>query len=252
MADISAIVTAHCEAIMLGTTLRSLIEAAEHAEQSGLTVERLVLLDRPDRTTRGMVVDRPEIGLRVVEVDFGDQGKVRNTAVQEASGEFLAFLDGDDLWGFNWLTDAIKIARQDAERTIVHPEFNWFFGGQQSILRHTDQDDPGFDAELLRTANYWDALCLAHRSIHLRFPYCDRDIANGFALEDHHWNCITLEAGLRHRVARDTVHFKRRRSGSQFAETTQSGAIRRPTALSYYDWYRTDDPRPAPGRSPDR
>ena len=43
-------------------------------------------------------------------------GEARNMAIQEARGEFTAFLDSDDLWHSNFLADHIKVLRQWDER----------------------------------------------------------------------------------------------------------------------------------------
>lgn len=230
--DITAIITAHHEGIMAGATLRSFRDAIEHAQGEGISIEAVVYLDNPDTATQRVFQDQS--GIQLVEVDFRDQGKVRNHAVQQARGEYLAFLDADDLWSLNWLTSALATAEPGR---VVHPEFNYFFGDNNNILVKVDQRSPEFDMEFLRVGNYWDALCLAPRSVHLDFPYYDRDIAGGFAYEDWRWNCDTIEGGIEHVVAADTIHFKRRRGGSQSAHSLERQALVKPTAMFHYEWY---------------
>jgi len=60
--------------------------------------------------------------------------------------------------------------------------------------------------------------------------------AAGYAFEDWQWNNETLEAGYVHRVVRDTVHFKRRRAGSQHSEAQRRGVLVRPTKVFGYAW----------------
>jgi hypothetical protein len=236
--DISAVIVAHREGVMAGLSLRSFLDCIADAEKAGLNIERLAILDRANEATRLVFEDRNVHGAAVIETDFGDQGLARNASVLQAKGRTVAFLDADDLWSLNWLQDAWSLFSGHGPKTIVHPEFNLFFHGNRNVLIKIDQTDPGFDVEFLRFGNYWDSLCLAPREAYIEFPFCKRDIENGFAYEDWHWNCETVVAGYIHRVALGTIHFKRRRQWSQTIEASTRRSLIRPTPLLSYDWYR--------------
>ena len=214
--SVTAVLTAHAEGTLVGMSYKSLCDAVDVLVQAGYSAEIVVVLDRPDVCTKEIInnIDFQYPG-RVIETDFGDQGLARNRAVQVANGEFIAFLDGDDLWSDNWLLVAMEESKKFDKEVIIHPEINWFFGGVSSLFFNIDQRDPSFDKRFLRVANYWDALCFARTNVHLQYPYSKRDIEKGFAFEDWYWNCVTLEAGILHVVVERTVHFKRRREGSQ-------------------------------------
>ena len=236
--EISAIITAHREGAVAVTALRSYLACVAHAERIGLRVQKIAVLDRPDSATRAAFADFATAPTdAVIEVDYGDQGLSRNRGVDCASGRAVAFLDGDDLWSSNWLDSAWTMFTALGRKSIIHPEFSLYFGISRNVLITTDQTDPLFDLEFLRFGNCFDALCLADRETHLRFPYCVRDMKRGYAYEDWHWNCVTIEAGFSHRVARGTIHFKRRRRWSQNVKANMRGALVRPSALFGYDWY---------------
>lgn len=235
--DISAIIVAHREGLMAGLSLRSLLDCVKDAESSGLAVEKFVLLDRADEATRRIFEDTTVHGATVIETDLGDQGLVRNEAVRRTSGKTVAFLDGDDLWGLNWLRTAWSMFTHHGEKAIIHPEFNLFFHGNRNVLIKTDQTDPFFDVEFLRFGNYWDSLCLAPRAAYAQTPFCVTDVEAGYAYEDWHWNCETIASGFVHRVALGTIHFKRRRAWSQSIWAGRRDCIPRMTALFSYDWY---------------
>ncbi len=235
--EITCVITAHDEGALAGISLRSFLDATAEAEQAGLRCEKLAVLDRPGDPTRAVFAGADAHDLRVIETDFGDQGRARNAAVEQARGSYVAFLDGDDLWSLNWLVAAHRLCHERPGRVIAHPEFNWFFDQQASLLIKPDERDPGFSAsDFLRLNNCWDALCLAPLSAYRDHPFCKRDVRAGFAYEDWHWNCETLAAGYHHRVAQGTIIFKRRREGSRTIEASSKKTLIRPTPLLAYDW----------------
>jgi len=237
--SVSAILTAHGEGAMASVSYRSMMEACDYAEARGITIEKIIVLDKPDTFTQA-VFEELDDDIVVIETDFGDQGLVRNLAVEKASGKFIAFIDGDDLWSENWLYDAAVYLSDKPESTIAHPEFNWFFQGVSSILITVDQEDPLFAEDFLRFGNYWDAMCMTHRNTHLSHPYCLRRIKDGFAFEDWHWNCQTYEAGCVHKIVEDTIHFKRRRENSQTLEASSTKSLMPETGLTSYEYKHTD------------
>ncbi len=237
MSDISiaAIVTAHREGSLAGISIQSCLDAVAEAEAHGYSVQLLANLDRPNDETRAYFADLVTEGWTIEETDFGDQGAARNHIIGLSSASHIAFLDGDDLWSRNWLVDAANLAARCPDKTILHPEFNWFFEENSNIHIHCDQDHPAFDWKNLRITNYWDALCFAPRASYEDFPYSKRDVKSGFGFEDWHWNCETVLAGYNHKVVDRTIHFKRRRLGSQTLEASGTRSLMRPTDLLNYD-----------------
>ncbi len=237
MTELTAIISAHDEGVLAGPSISSFLEACDVAERQGIEIERIAVLDRPDHVTREMFARNGQHFSRDVAVEFGDPGRARNFAVQVAGGEFIAFLDGADIWSFNWLTEALSLCRTAPEKFIVHPEFTAVFDQTLALHCNPDGSEEGFDDEGLRLVNYWDSPCLAHRSVYERCPYPDQDIEGGFGFEDWRWAKETLEAGFVHRVAKNTIYFKRRRAGDLNREAATRDVIVRPTAMSRYKWY---------------
>jgi len=235
--DVTAIITAHAEGPLVGLSLRSMLDAVDHARAAGATVELLAVLDNPDAATREAFAEAAGHGFRLVETSYADQGRVRNEAVGEATGEHVAFLDGDDLWSENWLTDALAVCRTDPGRVIAHPELDWIFDGSSMLAFFPDQLDPAFEPASLRVANAWDALCVAPIEAYRDHPFSRRAIADGYAFEDWHWNMETLASGYVHRLVPETVHFKRRRAGSQFTQARANRSLPRATDLLSYAWW---------------
>lgn len=235
MSDISAILTAHAEGALAALSLRSFLEASAVARDAGLTVELLVVLDNPDPATVEALSAARRLGCEVQRVAFADQGLVRNHGVKAVGGDFIAFLDGDDLWSENWLVEAHRVCRSTPGQVIAHPEVNWFFGNSPWLYFLPDQTD-GFHPSLMRVANPWDALCMAPAAAYAEVPFSRRAITDGYAFEDWHWSMETFAAGYVHRVAPGTIHFKRRREGSQFMEARANRSLTRPSPVLTYAW----------------
>ena len=247
--DITAILTAHAEATTVGVSFRSMLAAVRVATEAGLDVEMLVVLDEPDEATREMLAEVDTQGARLLEVSYGDQAPVRNHAVRESRGRFIAFLDGDDLWTENWLVASRALCAAEP-RTIAHPYADWVFGESHSLSLPPDQTDPQFDPATLRVTNAWDTLCLAPREAYLDHPFHARALAQGYAFEDWLWNLDTVRAGYVHRVVPDTIHFKRSRAGSQFRHASANQSTTRPTPYHDYAWLaERERSSPAPSRS---
>lgn len=225
--DITATVIFHREREFAVPALASLSDLVNVARGGGLAVETQAILDRADDLTRHYLAVRGGLIDKVNEVSFGDLGLSRNAGTSLAHGRFLSFLDGDDLWGEDWLRAAFAAATAPASADVIwHPEQLFIFSesdfhkapnaGYQSfhsLMRSSDT--PDFDPALLIFHNLWSANAFAAREIYLRFPYRAIDRDRGFGIEDWSWNLETVGGGVSHRVVPGTVHLiRKKRSAS--------------------------------------
>ncbi|MCB8883911.1 glycosyltransferase family 2 protein [Acidisoma cellulosilytica] len=236
--DITAIMTAHTEGVLAGPSIISFEQAIETARAEALIVEGVIVLDRPDVATLQQFTSL-EAQYQIIVTDEGDPGLARNAGVRAAQGNFVAFLDGDDLWSRNWLVEAHRVGVASPDRLVVHPEIDVIFGEIRAMWWQVDSRNPDFDVDLLRFANHWDAMSFGARSIYLSHPFVENDLEQGFGHEDWHWNCVTLAAGIDHCPALGTAHFKRRRKGSQLSLCEAVDAVPWMTPVASYDWLKT-------------
>jgi glycosyltransferase involved in cell wall biosynthesis len=236
MTDITAIITGHREGLLAGPAVASFLEAVEHARAEGLIVETLVVIDRPDMTSRTFFEAFAKGGHRLILGNNGDPGLTRNQGVSAANGKYVSFLDADDMWSFNWLLEAYRFCEMSQDVIVAHSEVNVVFGAGQQLWFHADSQGSDFIADYQRVGNYWDAMSFGLRTLFLQVPFQKNELSEGFGHEDWHWNNMTLEMGVAHRPVPGTVHFKRRRPGSQMSLVDQSDAFVRPTKISDFKW----------------
>jgi hypothetical protein len=221
--DITVTVNFHREGAFALSALASLNDLVTVARAAGLVVETQAVLDLPDELTKHIIgVHGPWID-QVQEVSLGDLGLSRNAGTNLAHGRFLTFLDGDDLWGEQWLQAAHAAAIKSGASADVawHPEHLYVFsdrdfdGSPGPALRLMQSSaTPGFNPAILIFGNVWSANTLARRELYLRFPYRAVDHVRGKGIEDWSWNIETICAGIHHRVVPGTVHLIRRKRES--------------------------------------
>jgi glycosyltransferase involved in cell wall biosynthesis len=238
--DITAILNVHHEGVLAHASLSSIRAAREVARVAGIVVEILVVADCPDLPTLDYFSDAKD--LRLLQTDVDDLGLARNFGVKEARGEFVAFLDGDDLWGATWLQAAWGMARRGVQGVVWHPEGNLFFGSslEPYWLMHSEMEEAEGDWVNLGIRNQWTALSFGARSIYQRVPYRRTNLAAGFGYEDWSWNCEIVAQGYLHRPVPGTAHMIRVRASSLLRRTMGARALMAPSNLmrSRIGWAR--------------
>ncbi len=225
-ADIAVIITAHKEGMLLYPTCQSAKMAIDKLLSTyDVQVTVSIYLDNADPFTQKVATDLCNAhDFEIFYGKNGDPGQARMDAINKSDADYIALLDGDDLWSDNWLKFCwdylLEKTLSPEERFVLHPEYNLIFGAHNILVRQGDISSDFFDQEFLRYTNYWDALCFCPKDIFLNTPYQKNDVDGGFAHEDYLWMCETLSDGVSHLLIKDSVHFKRRRPGSvsQIAE----------------------------------
>lgn len=234
--EISVILTCHREGVLLGPTVKSCIEAIKVARQNDISLEVLVVQDNCDQLTESMlpsdsVAETFGVAAKVYRTRYGDPGLSRNHGVRESKGRFVTFLDGDDLWGSNWLSACRKFHSTLDKRAVLHSDINIVFGKSRLIWVHPSSLDRDLTFKELLLFNYWDAMAFGERKMYIEHPYVPNDLMRGYGHEDWHWACETIGAGIHHIPVPDTVHFKRSRSHSQMALCDTADVIVRDNSL---------------------
>jgi glycosyltransferase involved in cell wall biosynthesis len=115
MARVSIILPTFKRLQMLPATLRSAI-AQTYADWQMIVVD-----DGSDEATLAYLHSIQDARITIVSLPHcGNPGRVRNAGVALASGEYIAFLDSDDLWASTKLEKQLALLAR-------HPESRWSF-----------------------------------------------------------------------------------------------------------------------------
>lgn len=210
--DLTVGITAHNEGVIAHKTMLSVFEALKNVEKAGYSYEIMVHVDNGDNETIEYFERyRKDKNIKIVHNKFGDLGKSRNFLAQGALGDFVSFLDADDLISDNWFVNALDMLKKTDEIIVVHPEVSLTFGdgGHTLWIQHGDTNR---NIEILCGANRWISVCMAKKNVFLDTPY---PVAkNGYGNEDWWFNTETVAKGIKHTVAKNAVQFYRRKKGS--------------------------------------
>ena len=229
---VSAVVNMHREGRLVNSALRSLQRNLSALDDHRVPFEAILILDSPDDATREVAQEFCPSGGRLMEVAVRDLGGARNMAIEAAAGEFIAFLDADDIWGDEWLLRALQAAECEAQPTVWHPEASLYFGaGDPYWFIHRDDDILGWDWQTLALRNHWTALCFAPRALLRELPYKPVQLDRGQGYEDWSFNMDVVVASHRHCVVPGTLHLIRMRPDSLVRVSARQNTLVSPSDL---------------------
>lgn len=231
--DITVIVNAHREGLLVGPSLRSVQASVAAALDANISIQVIAVLDRSDDVTKNIFDEwqLPNLTVNICHVEYGDLGMSRNYGVSRAQGRWIAFLDADDLWSRNWLTAAFRAAEDEVRLSVWHPETNLCFGVRPHIFMHVDMDTAGFDPSILVETNAWTALSFASRALLTQVPYRATAFDRQIGYEDWGWNLETLSKGAVHKTVAGTAHAIRTKNVSLVSKTTGAFCLPYPPIL---------------------
>lgn len=209
-------------------TVRSLALAMNQALEEGLSLELIVVMDRPDQLTKKYVEQglplliNSEMPVTIKEVDFGDLSKSRNYGIELAQGKYVGAVDADDLFSENLITASIATIKSRDKPVAVHPEYILSFDNHNEIFHAPSSTDTDFDKASLVEYNYWTSMSFTVKKIRKEYPYKTTNAGEGFGPEDWQWNIDTLGAGIDHIIAPRTALFYRRKPVGSLAKAHES------------------------------
>jgi glycosyltransferase involved in cell wall biosynthesis len=213
--DITLVLNLHREGKYLFRTLSSLREAMVYSSINGIVLELVIVLDRSDRVTRG-VVESFDLSFieytQLVEVDNGSLGPSRNAGIQRARGDYIRLCDGDDLVSFNLLSNMYNLAERLGRHVILIPE--WLFAFDQQYFAVCYEDLGGLAPLALIDNHPFVSQIFFHRSLFEKISFKDLRLSPGYAYEDLHFATEAIAAGYEFHIVKNTILFYRQRKDS--------------------------------------
>lgn len=239
--NLSIIITAHDEGLLLHKTLLSLLASIKQVKTYHL-IEILVHLDAGDETTKDYlarchdILDLPHnVVLNIIEDNLRDLGASRNHAVKQALGDYIFFIDADDLISKNFLPKAIAATETDSKK-LYHVESILSFGACYELtVNHSafSRDQAAYE---LCSRNMWPSSVFGKKDIFLTYPYIETK--NGYGHEDYVFNTETIDANILHEVLPGTILFYRRKENSLSLQNISNGVVQPPSALFDFDYFK--------------
>lgn len=126
---ISIVIPLHNKEKSITTTLQSVID------QTYTDYELIIVDDGSTDNSLKIVYERVrELGneqIKVIHQENAGVSAARNRGVKEAKGEYIAFLDGDDIWEPTYLEEAAKLIHDYPNATIYGMGLGKMLGGMR-------------------------------------------------------------------------------------------------------------------------
>jgi glycosyltransferase involved in cell wall biosynthesis len=248
-ADITVVLNCHNEGRLVHATVRSVAAAIEKAESVGLEVEWLIVQDNASPDLLSYFDTNLPPAAKVMQVSLGDPGLARNAAAQAATGKYLTFVDGDDLFSSDWLARAHHFVQHFPKKCVVRSEWKIYFEGDNLFIRNVDQESLDFSLGTFMEHCDWNSFAFAERETYLRIPFQATDRVNGFGFEDNAWSCEIVAAGILNKVLPGTIHAIRIKTwkSSQNAGSLAEGCMVLPNSLFNVAYQNLNSKQKEPG-----
>lgn len=134
MTSVSAIITTHNRCEVLPRAIESVMKQTRAAD------EIIIINDGSTDTTTDYLSTLPT-DIKIIEQDNLGISAARNTAIRNASSDWLAFLDDDDEWLPHKLEQQLNAIQQQPEFLLCHSEEIWIRRGKRvnAMNKHKKQ-----------------------------------------------------------------------------------------------------------------
>ena len=146
--SVSVIIPAYNTADYIGETLESVLA------QSFSDFEVIVINDgSPDTERLEKSIAPFESRIIYLKRDNGGPSAARNTGLRQAQGEYVAFLDSDDIWFTDYLWSQMQVLRQNPGLDLVYTDILLFgdspFAGKSYMELHSPKGPATFESVLV-------------------------------------------------------------------------------------------------------
>lgn len=194
-------------------TERYLGEAIQSVLDQAYAPLEIIVVDDGSTDSSGDVARRFDSVVQCIRQENGGISRARNTGIERAKGELLAFLDADDLW-----TPGSLSVRYDSLRSEPHVEA--VYGGVEHFVSPelTDIDIAKYNIPPVMTARLAGTM-LIDRQAFLRAGLFNPDLRVGEMMD---WVARAEYAGVKSRLLPDVVMHRRIHGNNTVLKQKQS------------------------------
>ena len=205
--DITVTITVHREGIILHHTLQSALGAIRQLPDD-VQCEIMIHADNPNAATSDYIARIADyipssVPHQVFINQFGNPGASRQFCTEHARGDYIAFIDGDDLMSDNWLAAAYSTLTASTRQCVAHSEYTVEFGATNSIVKKFGAIDKATDTLLSVWAGRWNAIIFAPTALIKQLGY--PEAGSGYGFEDWEMSCKLIAAGVENVVVPETA-----------------------------------------------
>lgn len=192
---------------MYNSPLPYIREAVDSIAAQTYPNQEIILVDDGSTNDSPVSVASWENVRLISQLNKGD-GAARNYGIREAGGEFLAFLDSDDVWAPSKIEKQMKFLLDDPALGFVLCRVEVFYEG--------DSADKPWATEKAKTEKhgaFFPSALLARRQVFEQIGFFDEKYHIG---ADPDWFLRAQDAGIRHKIVEEPL-LKRRIHGSNLS-----------------------------------
>jgi glycosyltransferase involved in cell wall biosynthesis len=207
-------------------------QAIESVLQQTLQPLEIIVVD--DGSTDDTAKIAKSFAVRLVRQENLGASAARNRGIREARGEFIAFLDADDLWTKDKLKTQIKYMQ-------THPEVLFTVCRTKFFLENENYIPPGFRPELLKGEHtgYSMETLTAHRKVFDLVGFFDEKLKTS---EDVDWlsrakdlgiaSAVLPEVLLHIRIHQTNLHLQSNKNNFDLLRVVKNSINRKHSAAS--------------------
>lgn len=199
------------------TTIKAAIESV--LSQTWPKLELLLCNDHSNDGSRRLALEsvngHEKVMPQMIDSTGSGAAAARNCGIVKARGEFIAFLDADDLWRPDKIKKSVEFAMAQRLDMVGHSEIWLSSDGSESVVNYSDlvDLDVNFGLSVYRRNPFSTSATVIRRSLIERAGLFDEIIPSA---EDYdYWLRLSLSPGTRAGFLNDALGVYRLRSGSE-------------------------------------